>query len=123
VKTGIIDLDSLRLDRDQLLAEAVQLFRKDVQWWPDKAFEAKHIKPEQDERYEADAWEDPIADYLSTLLTQPRVTISQVAKLALGFVSDAKIGTADARRIGAVLEREGWKRGPRQNNARWWIKK
>jgi predicted P-loop ATPase len=123
VKTGSIDLDALRRDRDQLLAEAVQLFRKGVQWWPDKAFEAKYIKPEQDERYEADPWEAPIADYLSSLLpTQMKVTVSQVAKYALGFVSDARIGTADARRITAILERQGWRRAPRQNSGRFWMK-
>jgi predicted P-loop ATPase len=121
VKTGNIDLDGLRRDRDQLLAEAVQLFRKDVQWWPDKAFEAAHIKPEQEDRYETDAWEEPIAEYLA-VLTNHRVTISQVAKSALSFVSDARIGTADARRIAAVMERLGWKRAPRQNNGRFWIK-
>ena len=122
VKTGTIDLAGLRRDRDQLLAEAVQLFRDGVQWWPDKAFEANYIKPEQDERYEADPWEVPIADYLETLLTNAKVTVSQVAKNALGFVSDARIGTADARRIAAVLERQGWYRAPRQANGRWWIR-
>ncbi|SFJ72037.1 Predicted P-loop ATPase and inactivated derivatives [Bradyrhizobium sp. Gha] len=122
VKTGTIDLAGLRRDRDQLLAEAVQLFRDGVEWWPDKAFEANYIKPEQDERYEADPWEVPIADYLETLLTNAKVTVSQVAKNALGFVSDARIGTADARRIAAALERQGWHRAPRQANGRWWIK-
>jgi predicted P-loop ATPase len=122
VRTGSINLDGLRRDRNQLFAEAVQLFRDGVQWWPDKAFEVAHIKPEQDERYETDVWEAPVADYLATLLTQPRVTISQVARNALGFISDARIGTADARRIAAVLERQGWRRAPRQSSGRFWIK-
>jgi predicted P-loop ATPase len=122
VKTGSIDLDGLRRDRDQLFAEAVQLFRQGVQWWPDKAFEAQFIKPEQEERYETDSWEAPIADYLETLLTSSKVTISQVAKSALDFVSDARIGTADTRRISAVMERMGWKRAPRQAGGRFWIK-
>jgi hypothetical protein len=124
VKTGTIDIEALKRDRDQLFAEALQLFRNGAQWWPDKAFEAKHIKPEQDARYEADPWEEPIASYLDDLIDpDPKVTISQVAKRALGFTFDATIKTADARRIAVVLEREGWKRGPRHNNARWWIKK
>jgi predicted P-loop ATPase len=121
VKTSTIDLDGLRQDRDQLFAEAVQLFRNGTQWWPDKAFEAKHVRPEQDERYEVDPWEDPIFDYLRGLI-RPRVLISQVAKCALGFLSDARIGTSDARRIAGILERAGWKRGPRQNDGRWWIR-
>ena len=124
VKTGSIDVDALTRDRDQLFAEAVQLFRKGTQWWPDKAFEARFIKPEQEERYEMDAWEGPIANYLDTLLPQQqRITISQVAKSALGFVSDSRIGTADSRRISAVMERLDWKRATRQNSGRFWIKK
>jgi hypothetical protein len=33
-------------------------------WWPEREFEREHIVPQQAERYEADAWEDVIADYL-----------------------------------------------------------
>jgi predicted P-loop ATPase len=121
VKTGTINLDDLKQDRDQLFAEALRLFRHGVQWWPDKAFEAAHVKPEQDARFEEDPWADPIIQYLSGL-TINRVTTSQIARHALGFLSDARVGFGDARRIGAVLEREGWKRGARQKVGRWWTK-
>ena len=122
VKTGAIDLDGLRQDRDQLWAEALQLFRNGAQWWPDKAFEAAHIKPEQEARFEVDPWESPIVEYVNGLI-DPKATISQIAKCGLGFASDAHVGTADARRIAAVLERIGWERGSRQNSARLWVKK
>jgi predicted P-loop ATPase len=122
VKTGTVDLDSLRRDRDQLFAEAVELFRDGFQWWPDKDFETQYIEAEQDARYETDVWETSIVDYLSSLLPgDKKVTVSQVAKRALDFISDARIGTADARRIAAILERLGWKRAPRQGNGRFWI--
>ena len=121
VKTATVDLAALKRDRDQLFAEATAVFEQGVQWWPDKEFESTHVKPEQDERYEADPWEDPIIEYLGRLPSR-KVLISQVAKYGLGFPSDARIGTADARRIAAVLEREGWKRGPRQTDGRWWVK-
>jgi predicted P-loop ATPase len=121
VKTTTIDLEALKRDRDQLLAEALQLFRQGVQWWPDKKFEATYIQPEQEARYEADPWEDPIIEYLGRLQDR-KVTISQVAKFGLGFPSDSRIGGFDARRIGAVLEQEGWQRKPRQGKGRWWVK-
>jgi predicted P-loop ATPase len=57
VKVGMIDIDALACDRDQLLAEAVHLYQQGERWWPNSDFEAKHIRPEQDARYEADAWE------------------------------------------------------------------
>ena len=37
--------------------------------------------------------------------------ISQVVKDVLGFDGYSRLSTADARRIAAVLEREGWERG------------
>jgi predicted P-loop ATPase len=39
VKSGVIDIDLLRSDRDQIFAEAVYAFRDREQWWPDKDFE------------------------------------------------------------------------------------
>jgi predicted P-loop ATPase len=55
VRVGAIDTDALARDRDQLFAEAVALYRASVKWWPDDAFEAEHIKPQQDARFEVDA--------------------------------------------------------------------
>jgi predicted P-loop ATPase len=121
VKTTTVELAALKRDRDQLFAEATALFEQGIQWWPDKKFEGTYVKPEQDERYEADPWEDPIIEYLSRLPDR-RVLISHIAKFGLGFASDARVGTADARRIAAVLEQEGWRRGPRQADGRWWVK-
>jgi predicted P-loop ATPase len=120
VKTGAINLDALRRDRDQLFAEAVQLYRDGAQWWPDKEFERQHIQPEQDKRFEADPWEDPIATYLAG---KTSVTISEIAFKALRFDNHCRIGTADARRVAAILEHESWERAPRQNNQRCWIPK
>ena len=109
-------------DRDQLFAEAVQLFRDGVPWWPDKEFEQKCIQPEQDARFEADPWEDPISGYLAAR-GLAAVLISQIANEALGFDGYSRLSTSDARRIAAILDREGWERGKRQNNGRFWTKK
>ena len=61
VRVGAVDLEALRRDRDQLLAEAVHAFRDGASWWPDAAFEASCIAPQQEARFEADAWEEAIA--------------------------------------------------------------
>ena len=63
-------------DRDQLFAEAVHLYRHGEPWWPDRTFEQQHIKPEQEARFEADAWEDSIADFVAT---RSKVTIGEIA--------------------------------------------
>jgi predicted P-loop ATPase len=115
---GEIDIEGLRRDRDQLFAEAVVLFRNTVPWWPDRAFEREHIHPQQAARYEGDAWEEPIAEHLRPL---SKTTISTVAVQALGFKTE-RIGTADQRRIAAVMTTLGWRPGKRDMHARWWIK-
>lgn len=119
VKVGSIDTDALAHDRDQLFAEAVALYRQGVKWWPDGTFEAEHIKPEQEARYEADAWEEAVATYLTG---KDKVTVLSVAMHGLRF-DQPKLGTADQRRIIAALERLGWKRGARSgaNGDRTWI--
>jgi predicted P-loop ATPase len=117
VKVGVIDIAALIRDRDQLFAEAVHLYRRDVRWWPEDAFERQFIMPEQEARYEADAWEDAIRGFLAGKV---RVTVLEVARDAL-HIEVPRLGTADQRRITAVLERAGWTHGKRSGHARWWV--
>ncbi|WP_198912706.1 virulence-associated E family protein [Acetobacter musti] len=117
VKVGRIDTDALGRDRDQLFAEAVHLYRAGVKWWPDQQFEADHIRAEQEARYEADAWEEAILPYLANV---SRTTIMEVAREAI-HLDKPKIGTADQRRIAAIMERAGWERGTKISGVRWWV--
>jgi predicted P-loop ATPase len=117
IKAGTIRIHALVRDRDQLFAEAVQLYHGGVQWWPDRNFEREHIMPEQTDRYENDAWEEAIRTYLKG---KDRVTIGEVAKLGL-TIETPRIGTADQRRIAAVLETLGWERLKVDwQGKRWW---
>jgi predicted P-loop ATPase len=117
VKCGSIDLDALERDRDQLLAEAASRYRQGEAWWPDKAFERGIIAPQQAERYESDAWEEAIREWLG-IIALDRVTLIQVAKGALDFKAD-RLGTADQRRIVAIMTNLGWK-PKRDQDGRWW---
>jgi predicted P-loop ATPase len=117
IKAGTISVDELIRDRDQLFAEAVARYREGAGWWPEKDFERLYIMPEQATRYEADTWEENIADYLKVV---SKVTIGQVAREALG-IDTPRIGTAEQRRIAAALERLNWKRQPKDwEGKRWW---
>jgi len=117
IKTGIIDIEALARHRDQLFAEAVVRYREGVKWWPDKEFERVHIMPEQASRYESDAWEETIADYLKK---HDKVTVGHVARDALD-IETPRIGTADQRRVAAALEQLGWRRlKPDSEGKRWW---
>ena len=117
VRVTKVDIDRLRRDRDQLFAEAVYLHRQGVRHWPSAEFEEMHITPEQEARYETDAWEDKVGEYLQG---ESRTIISEVAHNAL-LLDTHRIGTADQRRIRAILERLGWEQGPRSNGKRWWV--
>jgi predicted P-loop ATPase len=118
VKVGSIDIEALAHDRDQLFAEAASLYRRGARWWPDAAFEREHVAPQQEARYEADAWESEIEDYLRRRI-EKRVTVLQIATDALD-IEKSKLGTSEQRRISAALMRAGWRRAP-SHGVRWWV--
>jgi predicted P-loop ATPase len=119
MKVDAIKIEALVSDRDQLFAEAVKLYRDGAPWWPDRDFEREQIMPQQANRYEGDAWEEAISAYVKD---KDRVTIGEVAKLGL-CIETPRIGTADQRRIAAVLGQLGWHRlKPDWQGKRWWSK-
>jgi len=128
VLTADIDVEHLASLRDQIFAEAVVCYRRGERWWPDADFEMANMIPEQEARFEGDAWESLIAEYLArkpnTNLQHPhgRVTVLDVAQNAIGL-DKRDIGTGENRRISAILERLGWHRGKRTEAHRWWVQK
>jgi predicted P-loop ATPase len=119
LRAGTIDINGLRRDRDQLFAEAVHLYQDGAPWWPSRDFEREYMVPEQAARYEADAWEETIREYVGS---QTKVTVGEIARNALS-IETPRIGTADQRRIAAALELLGWKRQPvAWDGTRWWAK-
>jgi predicted P-loop ATPase len=126
VKTGKIDRALLAERRDQLFAEAVDCFKRGHAWWPDSDFETTFIAPQQEARFEEDVWEEKISDWIAD---KSRVLVGQIAIDALGFPV-ARIGTADQRRIAAVLKRINWQREKGEDGKdkvdghgkRWWVR-
>lgn len=117
VRVGAVDIERLAADRNQLFAEAVAQFQSGARWWPDAVFEAEHIKPEQDERFEADVWQYDIADFL---VSRSHITVGEIAERVLDMPR-GRIATQDSRRIAACLEHLGWERGKkdRAGRIRW----
>jgi predicted P-loop ATPase len=129
VKCGLIDIPRLEAIRDQLFAEAVIRFKRGEPWWPNAEFERKHIKPQQDARYDGDAWEEPIGDFLADKIGEG-VTLIDIARGALGYQKEYnpqapddkgtpinRFGTADQNRIKRILATLGWERGGRSSAA------
>ena len=119
VRVGQIDTESLAHDRDQLFAEATVAFQANERWWPDGDFERAHIAPEQEKRFEADVWEELVSRFLTG---RDKTTVTEVAREGL-FIDVPKIGTADQRRIAAIMERLGWVRGERTMHGRPWARR
>lgn len=104
VAVGAIDLAALERDRDQIFAEALQLYRAGEPSWPDRDFEREHIRPEQEERFEIDAWEEAITTYLASRYD---VTISEVAREAL-HIEPQRFDRNTQLRISAIMSRLDW---------------
>ena len=85
--------------------------------------EWQHVRREQEARYEEDAWEQPIAAFLSL---KEHVTILQVATDVLDMLT-GKVNRADQNRIAAALQRLGWERKGKVHGVTlaalfcWWI--
>jgi hypothetical protein len=71
------------------------------------------------ERQEPDPWEEPIGEFIQT---REKVTVSEIARLALGF-ENSRFGKAEQNRITRVLTDLNWGRGNRTGRGRWYTPK
>lgn len=106
---GVVDIDALKRDRDQLLAEAVHLYDSAHPWHLTDATVLQAAKAEQDDRYQDDVWQQTVAGWL---LASPHrasngVTVAEVLAGALDLEPRYR-GRAEATRAGAILRRLGW---------------
>jgi putative DNA primase/helicase len=114
----LIKLDELAKDRDQLWAEAVHRAKGGERWWLDTHLDAELIaaaERAQAARYQADAWETVIGDWLKSF-NRPSITIPEVLAEALSITDKAKWTRSDQIRVGNCLKRLGWPKrrsGPR----------
>ncbi|CCM78036.1 conserved hypothetical protein [Rhizobium mesoamericanum STM3625] len=115
MRTGAIDIEALKRDRDQLFAEAYARYQRGEHWWPDAEFEARVVKPEQETRFEADMWEPLVADYLDG---KDRATTADIAAEALGLFG-GNVNPAHGRRISAVMRVLGWEHRKTEGKRYW----
>ncbi|MER8845780.1 VapE domain-containing protein [Mesorhizobium australicum] len=116
VRTAEIDTDALARDRDQLFAEALARYKRGEKWWPEGDFETRVMRQEQEERFEADIWEEPVRLYLAD---KDRVTTAEVASNQLGIGAVANMGMTDQRRLGAIFRRLGWEKKKSMGTISW----
>jgi putative DNA primase/helicase len=104
-----IDIGALGKDRDQLFAEAVARYHNKAAWYLDDPELVKLAKAAQDARYQEDAWEAPIAEWLNKNGRQT-VTVAGMLTEALDINDKSKWNRADQMRVGICLRHLGWER-------------
>jgi predicted P-loop ATPase len=78
---GAIDRDGIERDRDQLWAEAVARYTAGQKWWLETPELEALATAEQDARFKADVWTQPVKQWLGK---RKDVSISEVLTGALG---------------------------------------
>ena len=131
VRCGVINLDALSRDRDQLWAEAVARYRDGTIWWLGETELIADAKAEQDRRYHSDAWDSRIDRWLGferrrvnhgygsyddwrdeeieRAIPLTDVSVGEILEGALGIES-ARWTKADQMRVGAYLNARQWER-------------
>jgi predicted P-loop ATPase len=109
VRVGTLDRDSLQRDRNQIWAEAVELYRAGTRWWPMGEVECAALADAAEERYATDPWEQRIAEHMAGAAGAQTVAglLSSVLKVEVD-----RQDRASATRVGTILSRLGYQ--PRQ---------
>ena len=95
--------------RDQLWAEARVRYQRGETWW-----EIPDAEKEQEARFQQDAWEELIADWL---WQRKMTTVLEVMEQCLGLKVDRQ-GRSEQTRVGNILRRLGWTRKQGTTGAR-----
>lgn len=122
VKVGTIDLERLAAVRDQLWAEAFVDYTGGRRWWPDAA-QLESFRAEQEQRFQVDAWEALLADWLESRTTTNAITTGALLQQAVG--KDPGAWTrADEMRIANSMKRLGYDQERRMldgKRVRFWV--
>lgn len=113
VRVGFIDLPALSAARDQLWAEAVELWRSGTRWHPEDGEERALLAAEQEDRRHTDPWEPLIADWVEprSQMATP-VTIPELLRMCIGKDPDTWT-RGDEMRVADCLRGLGWRKGGR----------
>ena len=107
IKCGIIDIDAIRRDRDQLWAEAVVRFRAGEKHWFDTLEDNDIARTQQAERTETDPWEE-IIDAQAIRAGKNSFTIPEL--MALLEIDAAKQDKQIVTRLGQIMKKLGYER-------------
>nr|DAQ54377.1 MAG TPA: virulence associated protein E [Caudoviricetes sp.] len=119
IRCGVMNLDFLRNNRDQMFAEAVALYKDGADWW---SVPAEMQRDEVEARRDVDVWE-PLVD--QWLVSRDRTQIHEVLSECLK-VDVSRQDQLVQKRVGRILRCLGWEvHVLRKNgkNQREWVRK
>lgn len=111
VRCGLIDRERLTLDREQLFAEAVQLYRDHSEWWVVPAVTADI----QAERQESDVWAEIV---LPWCIGRPDVRVLEILEGALKFKPE-QMDKWSQMRVAKILKLAKWTKQPGRSHKAW----
>jgi putative DNA primase/helicase len=109
VRCGTINLDAIHRDREQLWAEAREMFRGGAQWWPDRETSTL-CREQQTERMVGDEWQSLVEPFAVTHVARyGYVAVTEVLGDALGIEKGKwdQITQTRAARCLRAIERDG----------------
>ena len=112
VRCSVINVSGLKIDRDQVWAEAYKRYSEGAAWWIDTAELNAAAAEEQDDRYEADVWDDKILAWCQNPVDacdsdRHHVTLADILVHAIGKPLD-KITQQDRKRVQKCLVHAGY---------------
>jgi predicted P-loop ATPase len=113
VEVGLIDTDALAADRDQLWAEAVELFRNGVLWWFTDEAIIRDALAEQAARVDQPVWQDLVEAYCHN--TDGIVTVDEILEHAIKKDRDKRT-QADKNMVVKCLQSMKWRLTMRRIN-------
>jgi putative DNA primase/helicase len=116
--TGVIDIEGVRRDRDQLWAEALHLYRAGERWWPE-GDEVGLCTEEQEDRRQRDPWEAAITEALAKVNeTTTQYILGNVFVIPLD-----QQHRGHETRVGQVMMALGWTKHRRrlEDGSREWF--
>ncbi|MBF0461686.1 MAG: conjugal transfer protein TraC, partial [Magnetococcales bacterium] len=117
IEVGIIDLDGLKNEREQLFAEAVAAYKSGEKWWLDAAMEDE-VQEIQEHFTQKDPWDKMVKDYLDSHKYEG-ITVESILKEI--EPEEGKWSRASSTRIGEIVHSLGWKKKrPRTEGKREW---
>jgi predicted P-loop ATPase len=106
VACGVIDIERLQRDRDQIWAEAVVQFRAGASWWLETPDLQALATSEQAARFDVDAWTETVGGWL---VNRNDVSVGELLVGALGIRPESWSQPAQ-NRVAAILVSAGFKR-------------